>query len=155
MVGVLFRHHGTLDKFVGDMVMGLFGAPLQDARHADHAVRCALEMLTELDRLNARWKVAGLPPVDIGIGINTGEMIAGNIGSEAIMSYTVIGDAVNLGSRLESLNKEHGTHILISEATRAQLTIPVATRPIGEVHVKGRAEGVLVHEVLRDGNREI
>ena len=155
MVGVLFRHHGTLDKFVGDMVMGLFGAPLQDARHADHAVRCALEMLTELDRLNARWKVAGLPPVDIGIGINTGEMIAGNIGSEAIMSYTVIGDAVNLGSRLESLNKEHGTHILISEATRAQLTIPVATRPIGEVHVKGRAEGVLVHEVLRDGKREI
>jgi adenylate cyclase len=153
MVDVLFRHRGTLDKFVGDMVMGLFGAPLDDPDHADHAVAAALDMLRALDGLNARWQAAGLPTVAIGIGVNSGEMIAGNIGSAAIMSYTVIGDAVNLGYRLESLNKECGTRILISEATRAKLSRPVATRPVGEMRVKGRAEPVFVHEVLAEPAR--
>jgi adenylate cyclase len=147
MVEVLFRHRGTLDKFVGDMVMGLFGAPLDDADHADHAVAAAVEMIETLERLNARWRREGRPVLDIGIGINTGEMIAGNVGAEAIMSYTVIGDAVNLGARLESLNKELGTRILISEATRVRLRQPVATRPKGAVTVKGKTEAVLVHEV--------
>ena len=151
MVEVLFRHRGTLDKFVGDMVMGLFGAPLDDREHADHAVAAAIDMLRALDELNARWRADGRPPVEIGIGISSGEMIAGNIGSAAIMSYTVIGDAVNLGARLESLNKERGTRILISEATRRRLTRPVATRPVGEMAVKGRVEPVLVHEVLAEG----
>ena len=81
MVDVLFRHQGTLDKFVGDMVMGLFGAPVADPQHADHAVAAALEMTAELDRLNAEWPAQGRPALDIGIGINSGEMIAGNIGS--------------------------------------------------------------------------
>ena len=148
MVEVLFRHRGTLDKFVGDMVMGLFGAPLPDDRHADHAVTAALDMTGTLDRLNETWRRDGRPELNIGIGINSGEMIAGNIGSEAIMSYTVIGDAVNLGSRLESLNKEYGTRIIISEATRSLLTVPVETRPIGEVKVKGRAQAVQIYEVL-------
>jgi adenylate cyclase len=148
MVEVLFKHHGTLDKFVGDMVMGLFGAPTADPAHADHAVAAALEMAKVLDRLNAQWTAAGRPRLDIGIGINSGEMIAGNIGSDTIMSYTVIGDAVNLGSRLESLNKEYGTRILISEATRSRLTQPVTTRRIGDVTVKGRVQPVTVHEVM-------
>jgi adenylate cyclase len=148
MVEVLFRNHGTLDKFVGDMVMGLFGAPLEDVHHADHAVRAAGEMIAALARLNARWQAEGRPSVDIGIGINTGQMIAGNIGSSAIMSYTVIGDAVNLGSRLESLNKDYGTRILISEETRQRLTVPVETRLVGEVRVKGRTQPVVVHEVV-------
>jgi adenylate cyclase len=98
MVDIVFKHKGTLDKFVGDMVMALFGAPLDDVDHAEHAVDAALEMIDELLRLNERWTAEGRPSLDIGIGINTGPMIAGNIGSEAIMSYTVIGDAVNLGS---------------------------------------------------------
>jgi adenylate cyclase len=148
MVEVLFKHQGTLDKFVGDMVMGLFGAPLSDARHADHAVAAALEMTSRLATLNARWKAEGKPALDIGIGINSGEMIAGNIGSEAIMSYTVIGDAVNLGARLESLNKDYGSRILISQATRDALTTTVATRLIGPVVVKGRQQPVTVYEVL-------
>jgi adenylate cyclase len=147
MVDVLFRHRGTLDKFVGDMVMGLFGAPLDDPRHADHAVAAAREMVAELARLNERWTADGRPTVDIGIGINTGEMVVGNIGSEAIMSYTVIGDAVNLGARLESLNKEYGTHILISDATRAALTMPVETRHVADVIVKGKTRPVTVYEV--------
>ena len=147
MVDVLFRHQGTLDKFVGDMVMGLFGAPLADERHADHAVAAAREMIVELERLNARWRQEGRAELDIGIGVNTGEMIAGNIGSTSIMSYTVIGDAVNLGSRIESLNKEYGTRILISGETRAALTTPVEMREIDTVKVKGRSRPVTIYTV--------
>jgi adenylate cyclase len=155
MVEVLFRHHGTLDKFVGDMVMGLFGAPLPDPHHADHAVAAALDMCRTLDDLNERWRTEGRPELNIGIGINSGEMIAGNIGSEAIMSYTVIGDAVNLGSRLESLNKEYGTRILISDATRSRLTIDVATRAVGDVVVKGRSAAVTMYEVQPGTRRDL
>jgi adenylate cyclase len=149
MVDLVFQHQGTLDKFVGDMVMALFGAPLDDPRHADHAVEAALDMIVELGKLNARWKAEGrYAELDIGIGINTGPMIAGNIGSEAIMSYTVIGDAVNLGSRLESLNKQYGTRIIISEATRERLTGRYQFRPLGDVVVKGKSQPVAIFEVV-------
>jgi len=148
MVALVFQRKGTLDKFVGDMVMALFGAPLDDPDHADHAVEAAIDMIAELGTLNARWKAEGRPELDIGIGINTGPMIAGNIGSHAIMSYTVIGDAVNLGSRLESLNKEYGTRIIISDATRQQLTGAYALRPLGDVVVKGKTKPVAIFEVI-------
>ena len=148
MADVLFRHQGTVDKFVGDMVMGLFGAPVDDVYHADHAVAAAKEMVSKLDHLNAEWARTGRPTLEIGIGINSGEMIAGNIGATTIMSYTVIGDAVNLGSRIESLNRDYSTRILISQATKDRLTTPIETRLIGEVAVKGREQRVVVHEVL-------
>ena len=149
MVDLVFRHKGTLDKFVGDMVMALYGAPLDDPEHAEHAVQTAIAMIAELRRLNEQWKAQGrFAELDIGIGINTGPMIAGNIGSEAIMSYTVIGDAVNLGSRLESLNKQYGTRIIISEATRAQLKGRYEFRPLGDVVVKGKTKPVAIFEVV-------
>jgi adenylate cyclase len=149
MVDLVFQHQGTLDKFVGDMVMALFGAPLDDPDHADHAVQTAIAMIGELRRLNEQWKAQGrFSELDIGIGINTGPMIAGNIGSEAIMSYTVIGDAVNLGSRLESLNKQYGTRIIISEATRGQLKGRYEFRPLGDVVVKGKTQPVAIFEVV-------
>ena len=149
MVDVVFKHGGTLDKFVGDMVMALFGAPLADPHHVDHAVEAALEMIVELGKLNEHWKAQGrFAELDIGIGINTGPMIAGNIGSEAIMSYTVIGDAVNLGSRLESLNKQYGTRIIISDATRERLTGRYRFRPLGDVVVKGKTQPVAIFEVV-------
>jgi len=151
MVEVVFRHRGTVDKFVGDMVMALFGAPVADPEHADHAVAAAIDMSAALARLNAGWAAEGRPVLDIGIGLNSGTMIAGNIGSQSIMSYTVIGDAVNLGSRIESLNKDYGTRILISQATRDRLTRPVVTRRKGEVTVKGRREPVVVWEVVAEG----
>ncbi len=147
MVEIVFAHKGTLDKFVGDMVMALFGAPLDDPRHAEHAVDAALEMIRELNLLNAKWTAEGRPALDIGIGISTGPMIAGNIGSEAIMSYTVIGDSVNLGARLESLNKEYGTRIIISEATRDALPGRYLFRPLGDVVVKGKTKPVAIFEV--------
>jgi adenylate cyclase len=148
MVDLVFARKGTLDKFVGDMVMALFGAPLDDPQHAEHAVETALDMVEALAALNARWQAEGRPALDIGIGINTGPMIAGNIGSDAIMSYTVIGDAVNLGSRLESLNKQYGTRIIISEATRQRLSSPYRLRPLGDVLVKGKTDPVAIFEVV-------
>jgi adenylate cyclase len=148
MVQVLFEHRGTLDKFVGDMVMGLFGAPLDDVDHADHAVQAALAMTRALGDLNQAWQAAGRPVLDIGIGISTGEMVAGNIGSDTIMSYTVIGDTVNLGARLESLNKDYGTRIIISEATKAALKGRYDMRPLGEVVVKGKSRPVAIYEVI-------
>jgi adenylate cyclase len=148
MVEIVFRNGGTVDKFVGDMVMALFGAPVDDVGHADNAVTTAVEMVRELGELNRRWAAEGRVQLDIGIGVNSGDMIAGNIGSSAIMSYTVIGDNVNLGARLESLNKDYKTRIIISEATRGRLAKSYEMRPLGGVVVKGKTRPVEIFEVI-------
>lgn len=150
MVEIVFEHRGTLDKFVGDMVMALYGAPLDDESHADHAVQTALAMAKGLEALNAKWTAEGRPTLGIGIGINTGDMIAGTIGAETVRSYTVIGDAVNLGARLESLNKDYGTQIIISEFTVNSLKdrTRYQLRPLGPVKVKGKSQSVEIFEVL-------
>jgi adenylate cyclase len=148
MVDIVFRHKGTVDKFVGDMVMALYGAPVEDPDHAEHAVATAIEMVGALGELNSKWAARGMAQLDIGIGINSGDMIAGNIGSSSIMSYTVIGDNVNLGSRLESLNKNYGTRIIISDASRTQLKGDYVIRPLGEVVVKGKTKSVSIFEVV-------
>ena len=148
MVDIVFRHKGTVDKFVGDMVMALYGAPLDDAEHAEHAVATAIEMVRELGELNRGWKARGMPGLDIGIGVNSGEMIAGNIGSSSIMSYTVIGDNVNLGARLESLNKEYRTRIIISDATRIRLKGNYDIRALGDVVVKGKTRPVAIFQIV-------
>jgi len=153
MVEIVFHHQGTVDKFVGDMVMALFGAPLDDPDHAEHAVEAALDMMQELHKLNVKWNSEGRPSLDIGVGVNTGPMIAGNIGSDQIMSYTVIGDAVNLGSRLESLNKQYSAHIIISEATRSHLKGTYTFKPLGDVVVKGKTKPVAIFEVLDRAER--
>jgi adenylate cyclase len=147
MVDLLFRHKGQLDKFVGDMIMGLFNATMDDVDHADHAVQMALAMLRELEVLNRKWESEGKPRFDIGVGINTGDMIAGLVGSENTLSYTVIGDNVNLGSRLESLNKEFRSHIIISEFTYGQLKGSYNVTPLGSVKVKGKTREVAIYEV--------
>ena len=147
MVAVVFEHRGTVDKFVGDMVMALYGAPLDDEDHADHAVQTSLAMIRTLQAMNVEWQSQGKPTLDIGIGVNTGDMVAGNIGSDTIMSYTVIGDAVNLGARLESLNKEYGTRIIISEFTKARLKGQYDIHPLGDVVVKGKTRPVAIFEV--------
>jgi adenylate cyclase len=148
MVPIVFANKGTVDKFVGDMIMALFGAPLDDPDHADHAVQTALAMTEELARLNSQWAADGWPTLDIGIGINSGEMVAGNLGSESIMSYTVIGDNVNLGSRLESLTRNFQTRIIVSEATREALKGRYDMRALGAVTVKGKTQPVQVFEVV-------
>jgi len=147
MVEVVFRHTGTVDKFVGDMVMALFGAPVEDPDHAEHAVQAAVDMVHELGELNRSWAERGMAQLDIGVGVNSGDMIAGNIGSSSIMSYTVIGDNVNLGSRLESLNKDYKTRIIISDATRVRLKGAFELRSLGDVVVKGKTRPVAIYEV--------
>ncbi len=134
----------SAESLPATVVMALFGAPLDDD---DHAVQAALGMVRALDALNVEWKAAGRPSLDIGIGVNTGDMVAGNIGSSAIMRYTVIGDAVNLGARLESLNKEHGTRIIISDETRRRPSGKYDIRPLGSVIVKGQRMTVSIFEV--------
>src|SRR6187200_769594 len=147
MVEIVFKHKGTVDKFVGDMVMALFSAPVDDPDHAENAVLAAKEMVKVLGELNQAWAARGMTPLDIGIGINSGDMIAGNIGSSSIMSYTVIGDNVNLGARLESLNKDYKTRIIMSDATRTRLRQAYDTRPLGDVIVKGKSKPVAIFEI--------
>ena len=147
MVEVVFAHRGTVDKFVGDMIMALFGAPLEDTEHADNAVRCALAMQQRLRRLNQTWRNEGRPELASGIGINSGEMVAGNLGSERIQSYTVIGDNVNLGARIESLCKEFQAEILTSEYTETRLTADYSLEELGEVTVKGKTQPVKIFRV--------
>jgi adenylate cyclase len=149
MSEVVFRHGGTLDKFIGDAVMAFWGAPVAVADHARRAADTALEMVQELERLNAGWEAEGRPiRIDIGIGLNTGEAIVGNIGSLGHkLDYTAIGDTVNLASRLEGLNKQYGTRVIVSEATRLALGGDYETRPLDEVKVKGKEQAVEIHEL--------
>jgi adenylate cyclase len=149
MVEIVFRHGGTLDKFMGDAVMAIFGAPLADPDHAFHACRAAVEMNDRLAELNAQWQAAGREPLAAGVGISTGEMLVGNFGSSQRFSYTVIGDQVNLGSRLEGLTKEYTARrpIIISEGTYAQVRGRVTARPLGSVTVKGKLQAVEIYEL--------
>ncbi len=117
MTDIVFKYEGLLDKYIGDAIMAVFGAPLEQPDHALHGCRTALEMMAELKVLQERWSREGRPYVDIGVGINSGDMVVGNMGSNMRFDYTVMGDNVNLSSRLEGINKEYGTHIIISEYT--------------------------------------
>jgi adenylate cyclase len=145
---VLFAHEGMLDKFTGDGLVAVFGAPLPQPDHALRACRAALAMLDELAPVRAKWARPDLPPLDIGIGINTGAMIIGNMGSRERFSYTVIGDEANLGARLESANKDFATRILISEATWQQVKDAIAGRELDVVTFRGMARPVRVFEVV-------
>ncbi len=147
MTEVIFARGGTINDFIGDAVMAIFGAPLDDPAHAVNALESALGMVRALDVLNARWAKAGLPPLRMGIGIHSGTVFAGNVGGRSRMKYTVIGDTVNVAARVEGLNKELGTTILITEATHAQIGSRVATEDRGEVSVKGRTRPVRVFAV--------
>lgn len=150
MTEIVFANKGTLDKYMGDAVMAFFGAPIQDSDHAKQACRCALESLVKLKEIQDELKAENLPVIDIGIGINTGEMSVGNMGSNIVQNYTVMGDSVNLGSRLEGINKEYGTRIIISEFTYAEVKDDFITREIDRVKVKGKNEPVRIFELMAE-----
>lgn len=144
MDAAIRAHGGLVLQFIGDEIEAVFGAPIPDSGHAAAAVRAALEMRSRLDAWNAKRLSAGKIPLRHGIGIHTGTVIAGNIGSAERLSYALVGDAVNLTSRIQSLNKEFGTHILLSGATRARIASDHLLKPLSTVRVKGRAAEVEV-----------
>lgn len=150
MTGIVLRSKGVLDKYIGDAIMAFWGAPMEVENHADNAALASIEMLYALDKLRAEFKAKGLPDIDIGIGLNTGPMSVGNMGSGERFTYTVMGDSVNLGSRLEGLTKEYGIKIMISEFTYAKLSKgKFFTRDLDDIRVKGKNEPVKVYHLMR------
>jgi adenylate cyclase len=148
MVDCLQAEGGMLDKFIGDAIMAVFGIPLAHEDDEDRALRCAIAMIQSLAVFNAQRASVGQKPIDIGIGMNTAQVVSGNIGSPKRMDYTIIGDGVNLAARLESACKQYSAHILISEFTRARLKGTYRMRDVDDVVVKGKTEPVRIFEVL-------
>jgi adenylate cyclase len=147
MTRIIHQHRGTIDKYIGDMVMAFWGAPLDDPDHARHAVEAGIEMQERLKQIRLVFKLRGWPEIHIGIGINTGVMNVGNMGSEFRVAYTVMGDAVNLGSRLEGLTKQYGVGFVVSEFTRAQAD-EFLYRELDRVRVKGKAEPIRIYQPI-------
>jgi adenylate cyclase len=148
MTDVVFEFDGLLDKYIGDAIMAVFGAPLEQTDHPHRACHTALRMMRRLADLQGKWESEGNPRLEVGIGINTGPMVVGNMGSKRRFDYTVMGDAVNLGSRLEGINKEYGTHTVISEFTYERVRTDFACRELDAVRVKGRARPVRIFELV-------
>jgi adenylate cyclase len=147
MTEVVFKYDGITDKFIGDGILAYWGAFTPEQNHAELACRAALEMNERLDRLNAKWKSEGRSPLAIGIGINTGDVVFGNVGSGRKIEFTVIGDAVNLAARLESQTKDFGVKILISEYTVAKAGATIVAPALGGVKVKGKSVDTWVFEL--------
>jgi len=150
MTPLIHAQGGTVDKFIGDAVMAFWGAPLEDTQHAEHAVRAAIAMQRAMEPLAAQLQARGLPPIRMRIGLHTGRVVVGNVGSAQRFSYTAIGDAVNLASRLEGANKAFGSAILLSGATAQRLPPDIALRPLDDVIVKGKSEPVRVYTPCSD-----
>jgi len=148
MTDAVFATDGVLDKYIGDAVMAFWGAPIEQPDPANRAVLTALDMMRRLKTLREKWAREGFPTIDIGIGIHFGTATVGLFGSAKRFDYTAIGDAVNTASRLESLNKQYQSHIIISESAKKQLTISLETRDLGRAQVRGREESIRIFEVL-------
>lgn len=148
MTELVLTEGGMLDKYIGDAVMAVYGAPIDLEHHARHACDTALAMLKALEPLNRHWKARGLPDITIGIGVNSGPMSVGNMGSRARFSYTVMGDSVNLGARLEGLTKEYRVNVLLGEDTVQLVGEPYICRELDWVRVKGRASTTRIYELI-------
>jgi adenylate cyclase len=144
---IIFEHQGTIDKYIGDLVMAFWGAPLEDRDHRRHAISAALEMLKKVEELKPEFRQRGLPEINIGIGINSGMMNVGDMGSTYRRAYTVIGDAVNLASRLEGLTKYYGVSLLVGEEVRREED-QFLYRYIDKVQVKGKEHPIQIFEPL-------
>lgn len=154
MTSIVFEEEGMLDKYIGDAIMAVFNAPLKLPGHPKKACAAALKMIAKLEELNASWSKDGLPRIDIGIGINTGEAVIGNMGAELRFDYTAIGDTVNLASRLEGMNKLYGSRVLASEFTHAEAGEGYAFREMDLVRVKGKEKPVVIYELMGFKDKE-
>jgi len=144
---LIHRHHGTIDKYMGDCVMAFWGAPLPDPEHARHAVLCGLEMQKTIRDLAPEFRTRNWPELQIGVGVNSGKVVVGNMGSELRVAYTVMGDVVNLASRLEGLAGEYGVPMVVGENTRA-LVPDIVFRELDRVMVKGKDQPVTIYEPI-------
>ena len=150
MTNIAFENDGVVDKYIGDAMMAFWGAPIEDPEHPMKACRAALQMLDKLEELKLKWKEEGKPQINIGIGLNTADVTIGNMGSEARFDYTVMGDGVNLASRLEGINKQYKTHVIISQFTYERVKDKFITRMIDKVAVKGKKEPVVIYELISE-----
>jgi adenylate cyclase len=146
MTDIILAYGGTLDKYIGDAIMAFWGAPLRQDDHAERACKCALRQMERLAELNATWPEP--LRINIGIGLNSGIMTVGNMGSPTRMNYTLAGDNVNLGSRLEGTNKEYGTNIIVSEATYGPVHDKFLFRELDNIRVKGKNKPVGIYELI-------
>jgi adenylate cyclase len=154
MSEIILTNEGIIDKYEGDAIMAEFGVPVHFEDHAVLACRTALEMQKRLSRLRDKWKTENQPQLSARIGINTGEVIVGNLGSRDVFDYTVLGDAVNLGSRLEGVNKVYGTQIMISEFTHEIIQDYFISRMIDIIQVKGKTEAIRVYELIAEKDEQ-
>jgi len=148
MTDIVFATDGTLDKYIGDAIMAFWGSPYPQADHAFRSCSCALRMVRGLSELNAKWKAASHPPISIGIGLNTGQVNVGNMGSARRLSWTVMGDNVNLASRLEGITKQYHVQLIISEATYRQVSNQFVCRELDKIRVKGKNLPVNIYELM-------
>lgn len=148
MTEIVFRHDGTVDKYIGDCIMALYNAPFEDPAHAVKAVQTALELQERTLAVSKRWEEKLGITIRSGVGINTGEAVVGTLGSKQRLEYTAVGDTINLGARLESLTKEYGATIIISDTTHALVKDRFVTKELGEVTVKGKTRPVKIYAVL-------
>jgi adenylate cyclase len=149
MEPIVSKYNGVINKFIGDAIMAIFGEPIQDINHAQNAVRCGDEMIKKVNQLQDKWLEEGKPKMEIGVGINTGEVFVGNIGSEKRLEYTVIGDTVNIASRIENYNKVYKTNFLISSSTYSCVSALADVIKISEVTIRGKSQKMDIYEVLR------
>jgi len=149
MTSLVFENHGTLDKYIGDAVMAFWGAPFEDEKHAAHGCNSALRMMQRVREMQRVWEASGKPKLDIGIGLNSGVASVGNMGSVLRYGYTALGDTVNLSSRLEGLNKDYGTHIIVNETTYAATReANFVYRELDVIRVKGKMQPVTIYELI-------
>jgi adenylate cyclase len=148
MTEVIFRSWGTLDKYIGDAIMAFWGAPYPQPDHPERACHAALEMLETLAVLQKKWEAEGRPIMNIGIGVHTGPMLVGNMGSSHRFNFTIMGDNVNLASRLEGLNKQFGTRLIVSETTYQMVRDQVVARELDLIRVKGKTQPVTIYELV-------
>jgi adenylate cyclase len=148
MTQIIMAHRGTLDKYIGDAIMALWGAPVPLVDHALRACRAALEIEKTMTKLQARWQAQGLPLMMERLGLHTGPMVAGNVGSKDRFNYTVLGDTVNTSSLLEEVNKIYGTRILLSEETCKSIRDHLMVRELDMVQMKGRSQTLTIYELV-------
>jgi adenylate cyclase len=149
MTQIVFRFDGTLDKYIGDAVMAFWGAPFEDRDHATKSCHAALAMISRLKEMQKKWKAEGKPVIDIGVGLSTGSASVGNMGSALRYGYTALGDTVNISARIEGLNREYSTHILVSDATYAVVEDPLLVfRELDLIRVKGKLKPITLYELI-------